>query len=128
MKLPLVVFVASVLLVGCETTSTQLSPALQQAAVRQGETLRQAQAQAEKLEHGMTRDQVTALMGKPEDIAGTIAGADTPQGPWSAIRWRYYYWVGISPFITVHQLSMLYEQTGSEWRLNSWEWHSITSK
>jgi hypothetical protein len=122
-----------VLLLGC-STSPKISPPIQSPA--QPQTLAQpkpqpqnryslsladAQDKAIKLEIGISREQVLALLGHPDETAIKTYGSKTPN-PWTGEVWTYRW--SLENY-TAKRLEIIFEQSKGSWIVNSWDWQDF---
>ena len=83
-----------------------------------GMSIQQAQAAINRLERGLTREQVAQILGMPSNILTTTAGEDTGRA-WLALKWNYV-WNGRT--VNETGLQLFFANQGG-WRLHYWRWY-----
>lgn len=124
-SLGLLIFV----IVGCQTSpspnkNTTALPNVLTVTNRYGLSLQDAQDKALKLEPGLTQDEVTLLLCKPDETSARTFGTETPK-PWNGIVWIYHWGPGIRWFDRPNPhdtLTIVFEKGANAWVVNSWLW------
>lgn len=87
---------------------------------RFGLSLHDAQDKSLKLIPGMTKDDVTLLLGTPDTTSAGTYGTETPQ-PWNGMTWCYR-WTGASQML-VSSLLITFEKEQNDWVVHGWQWY-----
>src|SRR4051794_25573107 len=93
---PAMAFTLIILRSGCKATPIAPYRPPPEPQTREGLKLSEGQAQSLKLKQGMTRVQVEAILGLPDQTEVSTFGRQTAQGTWTGLVWKYK-WPGWSP-------------------------------
>ena len=84
-----------------------------------GLSIQQAQAAIIRLERGLTREQVTQILGMPSNMLTTMITSEDTGRTWLALKWNYVWNGGTA---NEKGLQMFFADQGG-WRLHYWRWY-----
>jgi hypothetical protein len=91
-----------------------------------GLTLTDARDRALQLDEAMTREQVQALLGMPDETATASMGGAEGVARWTGLQWSYAWTTGRNSkkrlVLTFQHPTDATGESASEWYLNSWSW------
>jgi hypothetical protein len=111
----ILLLVASLAIAGCASDKPASSGETRARSIK----LRDAQKMALSLQPGMTREEVTALLGSPTETEAGTHGQLTKE-PWQGLDWNYQWGSGLDR----KTLRVTFEEgSSSAWVVNSWNWY-----